>query len=977
MQLKHRKSHERGYILLGALALAVIIAVAVSMALLSAQQKMDETRGKEANIEARLAMDSIASRIITKLDLSLENQGSVFSDSITSVAFNGIGSGVYSIQSVVPATGIGLDPFSLYQNPLLIHPYDPLLPDVRMNVTNVAVSITTATTSPGYSNYISTYTFQVRAIPVSDFAVFNPGMQSEIIQLGIGGESDAKVTDGSSSQTNIPVYVGGFSPGTNGGSFFSGYPTHILNAQAAPLASRFFRTVANTNLGTDAVQGSPKWDNAASIAFGSMVGEFENYLDYNSYPNTASELTTFGSLHSTDASSLGQQIDPNAYYTNLTSSFQTAPYSAYSYMQVTNGNPLFLSENLGFVAILDLNQALTAVGNPSQGPKEKTLILGVPSVGGNAINTIVVTNSATLPGNFNVTFPPSTLVLLADHVNLNAQRLRMEGNIGFLPQAVDMLGITNSTINQRSYPGVYSYAEAQPDLLFDGSYPFNPMINATNIPVVMLTGTNVNSTYDDTAGARALYTQLQAWAYRQQDILLSAQNVSALPGFISGVSTGPNPYYNPSAAAFNLTYNLAIFPLVSDAISDFHGSHLIPSGNPITTVYTGTITNMHQVVLTNNLYQYSFAGFTTGQNPCSPGSGSYYYLNTSSNMVDTYMPSNATAISPQVSILTDSEKLYATNLITQSFLSLPAPGGTLLYNLDSTANYPHTSDYIETASIGVWQPYNLSASQLLSSINDTNDISLSFTFAIAWIEVVTNTFDSTAQGYYYETFDEHDAIVQPVISPSGNSPGFTPVQTNAPTYSDFSTNAIEDTATATTWYDYLQAQWQAGTTGAIVPPNPTFRFANNAYNTASGNQGAWRRTDSTVQMQNYNTSETNYTVASIGTNYTADFNQRQIIFHYQTIGWALTNSAVTLGLSPTFNGRLVVSDGIKEILGYIPTNVVINGQVTYTHRLHSAVYDNSTLVPNYTVNHDQHTYPLDCAERLYDIRIYNTDTRRH
>jgi len=56
--LRPKPARQAGYILVGALALAVLIAVASSMAILSSQQKVDEEHSKEANINARLAMDS-------------------------------------------------------------------------------------------------------------------------------------------------------------------------------------------------------------------------------------------------------------------------------------------------------------------------------------------------------------------------------------------------------------------------------------------------------------------------------------------------------------------------------------------------------------------------------------------------------------------------------------------------------------------------------------------------------------------------------------------------------------------------------------------------------------------------------------------------------------------------------------------------------------------------------------------------------
>ena len=73
----HPLKNNRGYILVGALALAVMVAVAASMAILSSQQKVDEERNKEANINARLAMDSQASRILTLIDRGMETNGTL------------------------------------------------------------------------------------------------------------------------------------------------------------------------------------------------------------------------------------------------------------------------------------------------------------------------------------------------------------------------------------------------------------------------------------------------------------------------------------------------------------------------------------------------------------------------------------------------------------------------------------------------------------------------------------------------------------------------------------------------------------------------------------------------------------------------------------------------------------------------------------------------------------------------------------
>ena len=57
------------------MALAVIIAVAASLAIRGSQHKISESRAKEANIEAKLALDSAASRLLSHLDRIFEIKG--------------------------------------------------------------------------------------------------------------------------------------------------------------------------------------------------------------------------------------------------------------------------------------------------------------------------------------------------------------------------------------------------------------------------------------------------------------------------------------------------------------------------------------------------------------------------------------------------------------------------------------------------------------------------------------------------------------------------------------------------------------------------------------------------------------------------------------------------------------------------------------------------------------------------------------
>ena len=118
----------------------------------------------------------------------------------------------------------------------------------------------------------------------------------------------------------------------------------------------------------------------------------------------------------------------------------------------------------------------------------------------------------------------------------------------------------------------------------------------------------------------------------------------------------------------------------------------------------------------------------------------------------------------------------------------------------------------------------------------------------------------------------------------------------------------------------------------------------------------------------------------LSTNDYAEFYQRQIVFHYQTMGWTITNLTVINGQAPAFYGRLVVEDGINRLLTLNPTNLIVHGQVTYNHRMKSAtepVPANVLSIGAYTVDHTQTTYQTNSAERIYDARILRVDTHRN
>ena len=135
----------------------------------------------------------------------MESNGTYASDNVLSVPLGDVTSGPYQVSTMqMLHTGVGLGPYAMYYQPLLFQSLDPLFSDVRMNTQQFRVQINANTQNPAYSNYIGTYTFQVRAVPIGDFGVFNPGAQPETITLGNHGD----ITDGTTHQTNAWAYIG-------------------------------------------------------------------------------------------------------------------------------------------------------------------------------------------------------------------------------------------------------------------------------------------------------------------------------------------------------------------------------------------------------------------------------------------------------------------------------------------------------------------------------------------------------------------------------------------------------------------------------------------------------------------------------------------------------------------------------------------------------------------------------------------------
>ena len=71
----------------------------------------------------------------------------------------------------------------------------------------------------------------------------------------------------------------------------------------------------------------------------------------------------------------------------------------------------------------------------------------------------------------------------------------------------------------------------------------------------------------------------------------------------------------------------------------------------------------------------------------------------------------------------------------------------------------------------------------------------------------------------------------------------------------------------------------------------------------------------------------------------------------------------------------MIESGFNQVLTLVPTNLVVHGQVTYTHRIRSyAEPENVIGINAYAVDHTQAAYQTNSAERIYDVRISRVDT---
>jgi hypothetical protein len=233
----------------------------------------------------------------------------------------------------------------------------------------------------------------------------------------------------------------------------------------------------------------------------------------------------------------------------------------------------------------------------------------------------------------------------------------------------------------------------------------------------------------------------------------------------------------------------------------------------------------------------------------------------------------------------------------------------------------------------------------------------------------------TVSNAYSETFRENVSLVQ-----AANPPSLVTISTN--TFAPTGVDPSEMHPDGGTWLAYLWDNWSFGVSsfsGQIYPglSAATERYDSNGLLIPGDfyNMGAWKEAVqvasqvgvTNVPMPAINRTESSFTNYNSAL-YTNTFVNRSVYFNYTTVGWTATNILEVVGPAPAFNGRLVVEDAIRQLPGLEATNLVINGQVTYTHRIKDFSLQED-MFHNYTVNHTRATMPVQPVERIYDIRI--------
>jgi hypothetical protein len=523
----------------------------------------------------------------------------------------------------------------------------------------------------------------------------------------------------------------------------------------------------------------------------------------------------------------------------------------------------------------------------------------------------IVTNAEIVAGNgvpLNLTFPPSVRVFFAGDVNTNLAKLKVEGNIGFVPKNTDVLAITNFA--QRIIA---------------------PAIFATNEFRLV---SRADVTLDAT---NQLFLEHQRYALLHQQLYQWASNIQARV-----LSDPASSLYVQSAADEN--YFLDYLTI----------SNLNSTVKPQVSVLTDTATNRIENIYTNVVSRYNYAGVYE-QSVCGL-LNQEQMIALDTTLADEHL-TNALAGVPGTFVLSELEVITNQTEIAQPFTQKQiSQYHSLLPALDG--------QYAIDAQLIGWTPTNLPVP--FPPLTEANIQTVPY--AKAFITIHTN---------YAERYWEQIDLFQPTperISIGTNGPMLTRVE------------PAELHPLGGTWRDYLWMNWSNGISAA-----PFLGMQIRGGQGASGerydaagnwnpeNVGAWKSTTSDVlQEQDEITPADNRSDADIQLAepafYNTTFVQRTIQFNYQTLGWTKTNAPALPGPAPVFNGRLVVEDGIKRPAGLLPAGLVINGQLTYSHRIKwLSVTD--PLITQFSVNRNPATIPQG-PDRVYDIRISHVELNR-
>ena len=873
------------------MVLAVMVCVAASLAIRSSQHRILEARAKEGNIEARLVLDSAASRILSQLDRVFEIKGAYGRQDLQqwlemqqpSV------SGPYSVtlsatNDVVPEDKI-VSTRTLAAAGLSKNTLDPLYPDFWMGQTNFSIDITARARRQGYPDFRARYGFRIRAVPVTEWAVFNPGRHREAVQLA------RDVSDTGHQRVHAyvgVVYSGGFSSG--------GTPASVTDASVSAANRRLWRTSGSAG-------GVAKFPNAASQGALSFKGDYPDYEpQWGSY-----EL--WGGLRDSSDSVVNNEVAGQ--YDDFLRTQDWSPdwvTPSFQPLQISRNNPLYdpNGQHAGdYVAVLNLADYL------SERSARSLYAIPTPYLGGLPIPTIVVTNAEIVAGTgvpLNLTFPPSVRVFFTGDVNTNLARLKVEGNIGFVPKNTDVLAISNFA--QRIIaPAIFATNEfrllSRADVTLDATNQF----------------------FVEHQRYALLHQQLYQWASNIQARVLSD---TASPLYVQ--SAADENYFLDYLAISNLnsTVKLQVSVLTDTAT------------NRIETLYTNVISRYNYV----GVYEQAVCGLLNQEQTTALDSTlvDEHLTGALAGIPGTYVLSGLEIITNQ----TDIVRPFTQEQIAQYHGLLPVLDGQYA---------------IEAQLIG-WTPTNLPVP--FPPLTEANIQTVPY--AKAFITIHTNCAER-----YREQID----LFQPL-------PERISIGTNGPILS--SVEPSEMHPLGGTWRDYLWMNWSNGISAAPYlgmqirgGQSENSERYDIVGNWNPDNVGAWKSTTYDVlREQDEITPADNRSDADIQlvdpALYNTTFVQRAIQFNYQTLGWTKTNAPALPGPAPVFNGRLVVEDGIKRPAGLAPAGLVINGQLTYSHRI-KWLTATDPLITQFSVNRNPATMPQG-PDRVYDIRISHVELNR-